>query len=370
MAKSSKQIVSGFQRLYLHRIPSKPNPPIPNPSPLYRRAYSTEFLPKPTSQNGIFSRILSQNHKFSTPKPFSPSGFSNSRQLVSIRNFTAGSGKSIVKDPLSKIKTGILQYREALGLQVESFWKRNYLVLVGAGGVVVCIALWRVMFGVASTFVGLSEGMAKYGFLALAAAMVSFGGMYIRSRLSINPDKIYRIAMRKLNTSAGILEVMGAPLTGTDLRAYVMSGGGPKLKNFKFKLGGKRCFLIFPIRGSERKGLVSVEAKKKKGQYDIKLLAVDIPMLQGPDQRIFIIGDEEEYKIGGGLISELRDPIVKAMAAEKEFEDLDQKEEEEDEEREREEAERKHQQEREEAIGEEKEVSMSLGTWRRKIMKW
>ena len=93
-----------------------------------------------------------------------------------------------------------------------------------------------------------------------------FKGLYIRSRLTINPDKVYRIAMRKLNTSAGILEVMGAPLTGTDLRAYVMSGGGFSLKKFKPKLRGKRCFLIFPIRGSERRGLVSVEVKKKKGE--------------------------------------------------------------------------------------------------------
>ena len=72
------------------------------------------------------------------------------------------------------------------------------------------------------------------------------------------------MAMRKLNTSAAILEVMGAPLTGTDLRAYIMSGGGVTMKNFKTRLRSKRCFLIFPIRGSERKGLVSVEVKKKK----------------------------------------------------------------------------------------------------------
>lgn len=74
------------------------------------------------------------------------------------------------------------------------------------------------------------------------------------------------MAMRKLNTSAGILEVMGAPLTGTDLRAYVMSGGGISLRSFPPTLRSKRCFLIFPIHGSERKGLVSVEVKKKKGQ--------------------------------------------------------------------------------------------------------
>lgn len=88
----------------------------------------------------------------------------------------------------------------------------------------------------------------------------------MRSRVSINPDAVYRIAMRKLNTSAPVLEVMGAPLTGTDLRAYVMSGGGLRIKGFKPRLSNKRCFIIFPITGAERKGLVSIEVKKKKGQ--------------------------------------------------------------------------------------------------------
>lgn len=80
-------------------------------------------------------------------------------------------------------------------------------------------------------------------------------------------------------------------------------------------------------------------------QYDMKLLAVDIPMATGPDQRLYLIGDEEEYKVGGGLISELRDPVVKAMAATKEFEELDEIEEEEDAERELEEAEKRHKEE-------------------------
>ena len=74
--------------------------------------------------------------------------------------------------------------------------------------------------------------------------------------------------MTKLNTSAGILEVMRAPLSGTDLRAYIMSGGGLTVKKFKPSVRSRRCFLIFPIRGSEKKGLVSVEVKKKKGQVN------------------------------------------------------------------------------------------------------
>lgn len=91
-------------------------------------------------------------------------------------------------------------------------------------------------------------------------------GIVLRAKLTINPDAVYRIAMRRLNTSAEVLEVMGAPLTGTDVRAYVMSGGGLRIKNFRPRLTSKRCFIIFPITGSERKGLVSIEVKKKRGQ--------------------------------------------------------------------------------------------------------
>jgi hypothetical protein len=61
-------------------------------------------------------------------------------------------------------------------------------VVVGAVGFGVCSLLWRVMFGVASMFVSLSKGMAKFGFLALAAAMVTVGGVWLRARFQINPD--------------------------------------------------------------------------------------------------------------------------------------------------------------------------------------
>uniref|UniRef100_A0A0E0FGT7 Uncharacterized protein n=1 Tax=Oryza nivara TaxID=4536 RepID=A0A0E0FGT7_ORYNI len=355
LSSSRRALHALHRRLLLHPLPSRHAPPIPR-----------HHFPPPPSSSSSSSRF------FTTTRPDARLLQLHARRLVvgGARSFAAsvgGGGSSKLAPlgqgvkglglgrPLDAAKNAAARYREAVGLQVEAFWRRNYMLLVGAGAVVVCIALWRVMFGIASTFVGLSEGMAKYGFLALATAMVAFAGMYTRARFTINPDKVYRIAMTKLNTSAAILEVMGAPLAGTDVRAYVMSGGGPKLKDFKFRLGGKRCFLIFPIKGSERKGLVSVEVKKKKGQYDMKLLTVDIPMASGPDQRLFLVGDEQEYKVGGGLISELRDPIVKAMAAEKEFDYLDEREDAEDEAREREEAERRQQEEEAEALRREEE---------------
>ncbi|KAK4351214.1 hypothetical protein RND71_030527 [Anisodus tanguticus] len=349
-SSSSKFVLSN---LY-HYISSKP-PQFSNPNSTSSRlshfiSNHSKIIEKPVinpwvsnSQRTHFSSSLFPRVLQNPSKKLDPDG--NFKKLLGFRYFSLKSsglgskfGKHMLKNPVVAAKDTVSKYRGAVGLQIEAFWKRNSFVLFGAAGVMVCILLWRVLFGIATTFIGLSEGMAKYGFLALSSAIVAL-------LFTINPDKVYRMSMRRLNTEAGILEVMGAPLSGTDLRAYVMSGGGITLKNFKPRFRGKRCFLIFPIRGSDRKGLVSVEVKNKKGQYDLKLLAVDIPMASGPDQRLFLIGDEEEYRVGGGLIAELRDPVVKAMAATKEFEDRDDLEDEEDAERELQEAERKHQEE-------------------------
>ncbi|TXG49938.1 hypothetical protein EZV62_025813 [Acer yangbiense] len=378
---SNTKIIHGLLRLHFidHNLRvnsasiSKPSHLLSNGSSNFSTLTSyvrSQFPSKPTSTNLGLTRILSKHDKFSTGFRFVSFKTSEFGQKIN-GNFA----KKVLEKPAAAVSSTFSRYRAAIGLQIDAFFRRNYLFLLGAGGVLVCALLWRIMFGIASTFVGISEGMAKYGFLALSSAIVAFAdnweltgasestkllkplvaaltlyfqrlqGLYLRARYTINPDKVYRIAMTRLNTAAGILEVMGAPLSGTSLRAYVMSGGGLTLKNFKPSFRSKRCFLIFPIRGSERRGLVSVEVKKKKGQYDMKLLAVDIPMASGPDQRLFLIGDEEEYKVGGGLISELREPVVRAMAATKEFDNLDEIEEEEDAERELQEAERKHREE-------------------------
>ncbi|RWW48107.1 hypothetical protein BHE74_00045847 [Ensete ventricosum] len=327
MSKPYKRIINGFGRLYTHEFPASPAPRSPvswgqtrfliaNP---FSSCRSSNLSPSSdsASPNRIFARLFALNcnsrHRGSGTATKLPSlGFGikglgrinvngwgsrffsfKSLNYGKYSSFGVGLGKkSVVDKPLSAVSSAFSRYREVVGLQMEAFWKRNHMILVWSGAVVVCIVLWRIMFGIATTFVGLSEGTAKYGFLALASAIVAFAvsisfyisdcdffntksftyflkGMCFRARLAINPDKVYRLAMSKLNASAGILEVMGAPLTGTDLRAYITSGGQPKLKNFKLKFGDKRCFLIFPIRGSERKGLVSVEVKKKKGQVAV-----------------------------------------------------------------------------------------------------
>ncbi len=56
--------------------------------------------------------------------------------------------------------------------------------------------------------------MAGYGFLALAVALVLFGYQYLVARHTLNPNRVYQLAMLQLNSHAGVLEVMGAPLKG------------------------------------------------------------------------------------------------------------------------------------------------------------
>jgi hypothetical protein len=60
---------------------------------------------------------------------------------------------------------------------------------------------------------------------------------------------------------------MGPPLAGSDMRAYVLTGGGAYLSRkavFRPKVRSRCIKMIFPLQGSERSGMVSVEVKKKQ----------------------------------------------------------------------------------------------------------
>ena len=57
---------------------------------------------------------------------------------------------------------------------------------------------------------------------------------------------------------------MGAPVAGSNVRASVLTGGGLRMKGLQPRLRSRRVQMIFPLSGSERRGLVSLEAKKLK----------------------------------------------------------------------------------------------------------
>ncbi|XP_024518129.1 uncharacterized protein LOC9662220 isoform X2 [Selaginella moellendorffii] len=196
-------------------------------------------------------------------------------------------------------------YKEAMALRLEAFCRRNRLILLAALGSGMSIVLW------------------KFGLLVLTTSSVVCAGLALRTRHTINPETVYGIVMRKLQSSAGFMEVMGHPVVGGKVRAYFTSGGDLKLQDLRPRLSCKRCFIVFPVQGYERRGMVSSEVIKEGGQYHVKLLAADIPM-DTSDERLYVVGDDRDFEASQGPYFELRDPIFKAIAAEREFDVLDE----------------------------------------------
>ena len=154
--------------------------------------------------------------------------------------------------------------------------------------------------------------MAEAGFLALALSLVAAGGTAVAWRRRLDPEAVYRLAMRQLRASPTVLRTLGAPLVASDTRAFVLSGGGLKLKQWRPQWRSKRCHLLFPLSGSAGRGVVSAEAKKSGGAYTFKLLALDVPG-RGGEARVYLAGDVAAYD-KGGVLGELRDPLVAALA--------------------------------------------------------
>lgn len=200
--------------------------------------------------------------------------------------------------------------RQVISLHLNAFWQAHRFKVLGFAAVFAAYVLWRIMYGVASTFINLSETLAAGGFFALAASSVLLFGLYVRRKVTVHPSSVYRLAMLRLNTHPGVLEVMGAPLAGSDLRASVLTGGTLKFRGLVPRVRSRRVQMIFPLHGAEKKGLVSLEAKKRRGKYEFKLLAIDIPTAAGPDQRLFVVGGQTIYD-RGGILNELRDPFVR-----------------------------------------------------------
>lgn len=73
------------------------------------------------------------------------------------------------------------------------------------------------------------------------------GAPYLRRKYTIDPNTVYRLAMVRLNTHPGLLEVM-APLGGLPVRATVLTGGKLRFKGLVPRIQSRRAQIIFPAR--------------------------------------------------------------------------------------------------------------------------
>jgi hypothetical protein len=204
-------------------------------------------------------------------------------------------------------------WKRVVSLQMEAFWQNNSTKIILGSSLIASYITWKIYKGIAAVFIDVSSRSNMLRTIVASLATVALTVFWIHKRRMLDPDTVYRLAMLRLNTHAGLLEVLGPPLAGSRVRAFVTTGGRLRFPNGIIpKLASRRLQMIFPLRGSDRRGLVSVEAKKRKGKYDFKLLAVDVPSALGGEQRIFLVGGPSIYD-AGGVLTELREPFVRAL---------------------------------------------------------
>ena len=130
---------------------------------------------------------------------------------------------------LSAIAASPATARTKISQILTSLWQQYRLTVAGTTLVLSAYVLWRSSFAVAKQVVGLSETFAEFGILALASlstVLVAYVGM--RRYYSLDGETVFRLAMRRLNACDRVRDAIGHPLTASELRAYVITGGGLK----------------------------------------------------------------------------------------------------------------------------------------------
>eukprot|EP00873_Tetraselmis_striata_P001036 jgi/Tetstr1/421300/TSEL_012273.t1 len=199
--------------------------------------------------------------------------------------------------------------RRVIALHFDAFWHSYGSAVTVAGGVAGTLLLWKTMLGVGGVFCDVSGSSSTL--LGTSALVVGGSLAAARQRNTIAPDAVYRSVMRQLNSHLGVLEAMGAPLVGTERRAYVLSGGGLRLQGLTPAFRSHRMQMVFLLRGADARGIVAVDVRKWKGRSEFKLLALDIPSADGNNVRIYLHGQPSQFE-EGGVFDQLYAPLKTA----------------------------------------------------------
>ncbi|KAL6764318.1 hypothetical protein V8C86DRAFT_2479527 [Haematococcus lacustris] len=218
----------------------------------------------------------------------------------------------------------------AASLHLSAAWQAHRPKVYAVAAGLSVVMLWRASCWLSSTSALMSRNLAEWGLLSLAVSLVLLGAQYLRWRSAIHPAAVYRAAMIRLHASPAVLEVLGPPLRGSPLTASIITGGGVYRtpgSGFWPQLRSQRIQMLFPLQGSQRPGLVCLEARRRAGAYAFKLLAVDVAP-QGstswalaaaaaqPQEgtRVYVQGSAAEYRRGEVLVA-LREPFLRAVSS-------------------------------------------------------
>jgi hypothetical protein len=87
------------------------------------------------------------------------------------------------------------------------------------------------------------------------------------------------VALRKLARHAGLQEVMGAPIAGSETRLQLVTSGSLFVQETLLpRVRAPRIHMLFQLSGPVKSGVVSLEAAKDVGgKYRFKTLMVELP---------------------------------------------------------------------------------------------
>lgn len=159
-------------------------------------------------------------------------------------------------------------------------------------------------FELSETFLEVSLLSASYyGFLTgvCTSAIVAAGGAFVRNRwVSIRPEPVFQHALKVIGRSDAVLAQLGAvkvdPITEI-IKAYQIDHGGFHLKKGFGGVGWSPATvkMLFLLEGSRGRGVVTLEAERKSGRNEMRLLAVDV--LENSDAQF----DNEPIMLIGGV---------------------------------------------------------------------
>lgn len=142
-------------------------------------------------------------------------------------------------NPLTHARTAVMRCRAFAG--------RHHAPIVFITGGVAVVAVWRGMLTAASLVTEATDIVTELTMLGLSVSLVVIGGWHLRRRSVVNPEHVYAATMRRLEQHHGLLEVLGAPIVGSELRAVVTTGGGWRVSGMAPRWRAAKLHLVFPI---------------------------------------------------------------------------------------------------------------------------
>ena len=131
--------------------------------------------------------------------------------------------------------------------------------------------------------------------LGLSITFVTLGSRSLRRRAFADPDVVHAAIVRRVENHAGLREVLGAPLRAPS-SVVAATSGGEWIWRRRDELAcwprwrAHKIHLAFPLVGTKKTGMVTVEANKVRTGYAYKTIVVDVAANDGGEHRVHLAG--------------------------------------------------------------------------------